>query len=198
MIQWEDAAGNLKQTYAAVKGPVEKKIDNTTKEGTNIDLPNSSLNIILPKNEDTLAYFKRYAKFYLQEDKEICWRIEGVDSISGDGIIEINAIEYYSNKDNDDLENGIVDGKVVPIVDPNPAEEMIIGSTFIKPKKAYVYSYKGESIDGSWNFDSRLPITSYINEENQTITLTWNRVCSGQFDLSFGPNTKTIIVESLF
>jgi hypothetical protein len=30
-----------------------------------MDLPNYSLSLLMPKNEDTLNYFKRYSKFYL-------------------------------------------------------------------------------------------------------------------------------------
>nr|DAP55701.1 MAG TPA: hypothetical protein [Caudoviricetes sp.] len=30
-----------------------------------MDRPNYSLNILMPKNKDTLSYFRRYTKFYL-------------------------------------------------------------------------------------------------------------------------------------
>jgi hypothetical protein len=80
-----------------------------------MDNPNYSLHILMPKNEDTLKYFKRYSKFYLQNidtTEPVCWRVEAVDSISMPGILEINAIEYYSNDWADDVENGIVDGLI--------------------------------------------------------------------------------------
>jgi hypothetical protein len=78
----------------------------------------------MPKNKDTLKKFKRYSKFYLQntaegEDK-ICWRVEAIDSFSTPGILEINAVEYYANKTNDDIDNGIIDAFVVKPIDPNP------------------------------------------------------------------------------
>ena len=34
------------------------------KHGISVDTPNYSLSILMPKNEDTLKYFKRYNKFY--------------------------------------------------------------------------------------------------------------------------------------
>jgi hypothetical protein len=47
---------------------------------------NYTITIFAPKNIDTIEYFKRYTKFYLQNlienDTPICWRVEAVDSIS--------------------------------------------------------------------------------------------------------------------
>lgn len=61
----------------------------------------------MPKNKDTLSYFKRYTKFYLDSqddgDNLICWRVEAVDSISMPGILEVNATEYYINEQEDNL-----------------------------------------------------------------------------------------------
>ena len=80
----------------------------------------------MPKNSDTLKQFKRYSKFYLNNiqdnDTKICWRVEAVDSISMPGILEINAIEYYANEIEDDIEN------------------MGVGSTFKAINKDVVYN----------------------------------------------------------
>jgi hypothetical protein len=65
-IKWEDEDG-LHSTYAAIRGPVETKIDYIQKHGVSVDNPNHSLNILMPKNKDTLEYFKRYSKFYLND-----------------------------------------------------------------------------------------------------------------------------------
>jgi hypothetical protein len=64
-IAWEDDEGNLQKTYAAVRGPVETKINFIQKHGISVDTPNHSLNIIMPRNDYTINYFKRYKKFYL-------------------------------------------------------------------------------------------------------------------------------------
>jgi hypothetical protein len=63
-INWVDN-GEKKSTYAAIRGPVETKINYIQKHEISIDNPNYSLNILMPKNEDTLRYFRRYTKFYL-------------------------------------------------------------------------------------------------------------------------------------
>jgi hypothetical protein len=110
-----DEDGEIKNTYAAIRGPVETKINFIQKHGISVDTPNHSLNILMPKNEDTVKYFKRYAKFYitsLDTADLICWRVEAVDSISMAGIIEINAVEYYANKDEDNLELGLVKSEI--------------------------------------------------------------------------------------
>ena len=124
-IKWEDENG-LHSTYAAVRGPVETKIDYIQKHGISVDNPNHSLNILMPKNKDTLEYFKRYSKFYLNDidegDEQVCWRVEAKDSISMPGVLEITAVEYYINKDEDDLENGVVGGLIIEPANPNEQE----------------------------------------------------------------------------
>ena len=202
-ISWQDETGEIYKIPVAVRGPVETKINFIQKHGISVDVPNYSLSILMPKNEKTLEYFKRYKKFYLQ-DNETCWRVEATDSISTPGILEVIAVEYYSNKDEDDLEAGIV-GKLVfeeqekaNTALGNNEEVMILGEVFIKIKKTYVYQFLGEE-EFDWFIDSSLPIEMNINKENsKEITLKWNQGYSGQFDLCYGPYKKTIVVESLF
>ena len=75
-VSWNNEEGELCKTYLAVRGPVETDINFIQKNGISVDVPNHSLNILMPKNKDTLKYFKRYAKFYLQGleegDSQIC------------------------------------------------------------------------------------------------------------------------------
>ena len=200
-ISWQDE-GQIKSTFAAVRGPVETKIDYVQKHDISIDTPNYSLSILLPKNEDTLKQFKRYSKFYLQnieEQKNVCWRVEAVDSISTPGILEIIAMEYYANEMEDDLENGIVGGLIEEVKNPNNAEveDAIIGETFIKPKVTYQYWFNG-SLLSEWGVDKKnLPLKiEHIDE--YTINLMWDSSYSGQFVLSYGDYQKTIVIESLF
>ena len=202
-IAWKDEDGNVKSTYAAVRGPVETKIEFIQKAGTSTDVPNHSLNMMIPKNKDTLAWCKRYARFLLSDGlNTVSWRIEAVDAYSMENIIQFNAIEYYINKDKDDIENQIVDGlkpeETTVFKLENSKNKKIQGEGFIKPKKTYTYTnYKS----GEWILDDKLPIKYEIN--NGDITLKWTSSYSGQFDLQFKDNrgvieTKTIIVESLF
>ena len=200
-IAWKDDDGEHK-TYAAIRGPVETKINFIQKHGISVDEPNYSLNILMPKNEETLKYFTRYSKFYLQNDpvqkNKICWRVEAVDWISMPGVLEINAVEYYSNKVEDDIENGIVGGLVVEEKNPNTEEieDTITGETFIKPKKRYRYQFTGSMIS-DWKIKTDLPLQCWEIDEH-CIELMWLKPISGQFTLSYGDFEKVIVVESLF
>lgn len=196
-IAWEDEDG-LHSTYAAVRGPVETKINFIQKHGISVDTPNHSLSILMPKNEYTLNYFKRYSKFYLQGD-DTCWRVEATDWISTPGILEVIAVEYYANETEDNTEAGIVGGLIEPIQDPNTKEaRVIIGETFIKPKKTYDFAFDG-TLAAEWYVEGKYPVI-LIPDENDPryVQLKWNSSYSGQFVLHYGNYSKTVVVESLF
>lgn len=203
-IAWEDDNG-IHETYAAMRGPVETKINYIQKHNISVDTPNHSLNMLLPATEETLSYFQRYQKFYLKNEStthKICWRVEALDWISTPGILEINAVEYYINKDEDDLEQGIVGGLIVEEENPNTEviEDVIVGETFIRPKKTYDYYFKGNISDCTWSVDNAsFPVRIKIDENDIThLVLKWDSSYSGQFELICGSYTKTIVVESLF
>ena len=202
-IAWEDENGKH-STYAAIRGPVETKINYIQKHQISIDTPNYSLNILMPKNEGTLKYFQRYSKFYLQNSEagseKVCWRVEATDWISTPGILEITAVEYYANAVEDDVENGIAGGLIVsqPNLNDAETEETIVGETFIKPKKTYEYVFNGSAYQ-EWQVDKKYPVTLVIDPmEPQHVSIKWNSSYCGQFELSYGTYTKTIVVESLF
>lgn len=208
-IEWLDDEGNKHSTMAAVRGPVETKINFIQKHQISVDQPNYSLNILMPQNEETLAYFKRYSKFYLQ-DSSICWRVEAIDWISTPGILQVVAVEYYANETEDDVEKGLVKAfvkrNVEPELDPNVD---IMGPTFIKPKIEYEYHIDTNATRGTWYLDGpKVPVhlEKVINEDNTpTVKVTWLAPYSGQFILWYGDKnghfknfSKTIVVESLF
>ena len=195
-ISWEDESGPH-TTYAAVRGPVETKINFIQKHGISIDTPNHSLSILMPKNDYTVNYFQRYKKFYLQGDSR-CWRVEATDWISTPGILEVTAVEYYANETEDDIDKGIVGGLLEVIDNPNPEDTNIAGETFIRPKKTYDYKFIGSLAD-SWRVDSKCPVELIIDQTDpRNISLIWQSSYSGQFDLYYGEYKKTIVVESLF
>ena len=192
-IKWINNKGEECITAAAIKGPSETNIVSGQTNGLELDTPNHSLNLLLPASEDVLNYFKRYNKFYLQENTSVCWRIEAIDAISTPGILEVNATEYYANEQKDNIEEGIVDIYMEKI--PMPQDSDIKGDVFIKPKKSYVYKYTGTK-EGKWSYDTRLPIESVIN--GKEITITWKTTYTGEFVLQYADCAKTIVIESLF
>ena len=197
-INWEDENGKH-STYAAIRGPVETKINYIQKHGISVDTPNYSLNILLPKTADTLSYFQRYNKFYLADDElKVCWRIEAIDWLSMPGVLEINAVEYYANEFEDNLEDGTVGTLKTEPINPNNSfiEDTIVGETFIKPKREYEYEYIGNLV-GKWSVKENYPIE--LIQDGKKVKLRWLDTYSGQFDLIYaGCFKKTIVVQSLF
>ena len=188
-IAWEDEEGKH-STYAAIRGPVETKINYIQKHQISVDTPNYSLNILMPRTEENLKYFKRYAKFYLQDEddgaEKICWRVEAIDWISTPGILEVTAVEYYVNETEDDVENGIVGGLIVKDANPNDTEteETIVGDTFIKPKKTYEYIFDGTAYQ-DWIVDKKYPVTIIEDElDPRHIWLKWESSYCGQLKLT--------------
>lgn len=197
-IKWENEEGKECMTYAAVRGPVETKINFIQKHEISVDEPNYSLNILIPKNEETLKYFKRYSKFYLN-NSNVCWRIEATDDVSVPEIIEITAVEYYSNEQEDD--NFIVGKLIVDEVDPNRMVDnaAISGETFIKPKKVYDYITVINDDAAEWKVDKKYPIElTLYDDDPKKCSVEWLKGYSGQFELSYGKYSKTIVVEALF
>ena len=193
-------------TYAAIRGPVETKINSIQKHGISIDNPNYSLNILLPRTESNLNFFRRYGKFNLASVEEgapdLCWRVEAVDWISTPGIIEIVAVEYYKNEmeDAQKLQDDAaeIQSKVLTSKEEQKGEQNIIGSNNIKPKKEY--RYEAASISKKeWSVLEGVPVKIRVDDENPRVCyITWVSGFSGQFDLYFGKNKKHITVDSLF
>ena len=197
VIAWEDENGKH-AVYAALRGPKEGTINSANAHGLSIDSPNYSLSFLIPKNEETMKYFTRYNKFYLQ-DNTTCWRIEAVDAFSTPGVLEVDAREYYANNFEDDINNGIVGGLVTEIENPNTeTQDMFIeGETFIKVKRQYTYTFNGR-LAAEWKVDKKYPVHLTIGSDPRNVTLIWDSTFSGQFELTYGNYTKTIVVESLF
>ena len=202
-LEWYDEEGHHK-TRIAVRGPVETKINYIQKHGISVDTPNHSINIYMPRTESALKYFKRYSKFYLQDGTDaykVCWRVEAMDWISTPNVLEINAVEYYANETEDDVNEGIVGAFKITPTNPNTEEieVTIVGDTFIKPKQEYIYEFNGD-IEATWEIeDKKTPVTLYFDPTNSKhIKLKWTSSYSGQFELKYGDYIKTIVVESLF
>ena len=203
-IDWVDEDGNKHSSYAAVRGPVETKINFIQKHGISVDRPNYSLHILMPRTDSIIKYFQRYSKFYLQGCKDVapkvCWRVEATDWISTPGIFELTAVEYYANKTEDDVEQGLVGTLAAEPINPNTSGQdvLIEGDTFIKPKKTYTYKFIGLKTS-SWKVQKDRPVRYSIDQDDPTIIyLMWDSSYSGEFEISYGLYKKKIVVESLF
>ena len=195
-VRWLNEDKEELGRWFAIRGPVETKVNYLQKEGISLDTPNHTLNILMTKDEETVKYFKRYAKFYVtgvdSVTDTICWRVVATDTMSMPGVIEVSAIEYYANETEDD--NGLV-GSLIAVPDVPDAASLIQGKSFIKPKMSYLYEYTGTQ-DGSWSIDSKVAVETKAS--GKVIEVTWPKTYSGEFTLSFGDSSKKIVVESLF
>lgn len=203
IIKFKNEEGKWCYTYAAIRGPVETQIESIQKNQERIDKPNLGLNILIPKNKDTVWAFERYKEFLLDGK---CWKVQANDSISMSdgkntqiGVLEINAEEDYINRDTDDVVNEMKDGLIVEPENPTP-DSGIQGETFIKPRIAETYSV--DIANGIWKIlEKDAPIILCPNG-NKTVQVTWNKSTHGQFTLVWTKDDitlqKVIVVESLF
>ena len=190
----EESGKKILTTYAAIRGPVETKINSSNAEKKILDTPNHTLSMLLPGTKEVLEHFKRYSKFYIQPlsegDSPICWRVEATDTISMPGVLEINAEEYYINDQKDSVAEGLPDTYAEPV---DPQDEDIEGDIYIKPKKQYEYNYKG-SQESEWSYsDALLPVELIPN--GKKVTLRWKAAYSGSFILQYGNCKKKIVVD---
>lgn len=185
-------------SYAYVRGPVETKINNFQKGAISLDLPNWSLEIYLPNTPEHREKFKRYTRFMFND---MAWEITVVDNISMDGVLQLIALENYTNFITDDKENNIADAfEILPVVETTSIDEEIIqGKTFIKPQ--FAQTYTATIPGGSWKIkENNRPVS--LTESDNELTLKWTAMVSGQFTLVYSVDgidyEKTIIAESLF
>lgn len=196
-LKFKDKEGTWLSTWAAIRGPVETQIDSIQKNQVRVDRPNLSLNILLPRNPQTLFAFDRYKEFLFAGR---CWQVKAPDSISMQNVIEVAAEEYYTDKDADDIENEMKNGLIVEPFDPTPEVlSHIHGEGFIKPKIAEIYSVDEEG--GTWRVKDCVPVEIEVIDE-KSIKLTWVKATHGQFELQWLKDgevrERTIVVESLF
>lgn len=195
-LKFKDKEGNWCSTWAAIRGPVETQINSIQKNQIRLDVPNLSLNILMPRNEKTLQAFDRYKEFLFAGK---CWRVEAPDSISMKNIIEVNAEEDYINNDTDDVLNEMKNGLIIEPIESN-TESDIIGESFIKPKTTVEYISPEQG--GIWCIKEKEVPVKIMPATNRSIKLIWEKVVSGKFTLQWHKDDKlaikTIVVESLF
>lgn len=182
-------------SYAYVRGPVETKINNFQKKSISLDLPNWSLEIYLPNTPEHREKFKRYTRFMFND---MAWEITVVDNISIDGVLQLIALENYTNFITDNKEENIADTfEILPIVEETT--EVIEGNTFIKPQ--FAQTYTATISGGSWSIkEVNCPVS--LQQSVDKVILTWTAMVSGQCTLVYSVDgieyEKTIIAESLF
>lgn len=202
-ISWKDEDGEH-SSYVVVTGPNERSISSSTQHGIQIDKPNATIEIMMPKNDETMKFFTRYARFYIKDENQyapkVCWEVAGVNWMNPPGILTVYAKEDYQNKTEDDIENGVVGGLVVkPELNTELTDTRIKGESFIRPKKTYQFEYTGTR-ESNWEFNRKdLPLKYKVDKNNpKIISIYWDSNYTGEFKISYAGYEKTVVVESLF
>lgn len=180
--------------WAAIRGPVETKLNTIQKAGIVADIPNLTLNIYLPKTEQTTRMFDRYFTFKFENRY---WRVTAPDSISTPGILEIAALEDYECH----YEDIALEQKP-----SEPSAEIYIkGNTIVKPLESSNYQIDNLIEGQEWqvvlpsnNKDIEDILEWQLGDDGKTITITWIDMISGSYIVRYGNLEKTVIVESLF
>ena len=97
-LRWKDEYNVYHSVKTSVRGPVETKIVSEMKSGLSFDSPNYTLYCIIPQNEETMK-IKRYTKVSIDEK---IWQVTVADAISEPGVIELQLLEHFKNRIEDE------------------------------------------------------------------------------------------------
>lgn len=115
------------KTWAYVRGPVETTTKWEQKSGLSFSDLNYTMNIYIPKNEQTLKFIERHKVLKFDGHN---WKITAVDKYSQEGVIEVILNEHFDNSMEDasiapeiiepDIENPYINGpQIVQVFDEN-------------------------------------------------------------------------------
>ena len=182
--------------WAAIRGPVETKLNTIQKAGIVANVPNLTLDIYMADTERNRRTFERYKRF---EYDGRYWQVQAPDFISTPGVFEIQAEEDYECH-NDEM---FLRADEFEELVPDDVNE-IIGDRQIKPLEPHLYSYKFKEPLAEWyvtlpaeknkEIDDVLDYKIFGNK----MRVTWTAMRGGQFILHYGDTERTITVESLF
>lgn len=184
---------NGSQYWIYVKGPSEKKIAWSQGGGNFVNQLNNSLVIYISKTEETLDYFKRFNKVYINNKP---WEVQVVDDISATGIIEVALKETHMNTAEDNLALAVEKSKNIIQFDTNTnqEEQHIAGLNKVYPYETYSYTLNNYSGKGSWIIKntSRDNMIKIISNTDYTIDLEIITGRSGNFTLAYMDEDREI------
>ena len=165
-----DINSNKYKVY--VRGPVETKINWKQKSDLVWNDLNYTLVLMVTKNEETLAFFERFAKIKLDGQT---WEVQAVNRVDADGIIEVMLKEDFNNTIEEQ-------GQILEAIEPENEQTIIQGNTNVKPYGTYTYSINGYN-GGIWEVNSTK--VSIINQTDTKVEVYIETGRSGEFILSY-------------
>lgn len=181
--------------WAAIRGPVETKINTIQKAGLVADVPNLTLDIYMADTEQNRRTFERYKRF---EFDGRYWKVQAPDYISTSGIYEIQVEEDYECHEDEMFITVAEQTKPVP----DDVDE-ILGDTSIKPTEEHWYYMKLNSAN-EWSIELPASKNKEVDDVleykviGSRLKVKWTDMRSGSFIIHNGDYEKTVLVESLF
>lgn len=180
---------NDKQYYFYLRGPSESDIDWLTDNHFNANDLNYSLVMYVPKDENTLSFFHRFALVTIDGNR---WQVEAANPYGGDGIIIVHLSEYFNNKYEDKKKE---EEKPSDTLIEEPGYPRIIGDSKIRPYD--IKSYRIENANGGvWSIENpadKKTQARIISITGDTVTIEVITGKKGAFNLIY----KTIDDESI-
>ena len=102
-ITWRDEDDNVHSSWAALRGPTEKKKKTEARKHILFDQGNEKVALWLPDTPETKS-LRRYKHIMVKGET---WEIASVDYLTTPGILELNLVEAQDNRDLDNTSLGI-------------------------------------------------------------------------------------------
>lgn len=171
-----------------VRGPVETKIPWNQKKGIVWNDINYTLNVLITKNKETLDFFHRFTKVKIADKT---WEVQVVDSLDGDGIIELALKEDFTNEFGPDLEAAM---PKVEIDRTEKGQPHILGDAIVYPFDEKTYYIK-DAEDGEWIINNEKAI-KVIDSDSTFISLEIKSK-PGEFDLIYKRENEDDIIKNI-
>jgi hypothetical protein len=109
IVTWRNNETGISYTSrAAVKGPEETALKTIYKKGITVNEGNLTLSFALPNDIEGISFLKRYSEVFVDGEK---WSVVAMDRFTSKDLVTFDVVETAINRDADDLENSIPNGK---------------------------------------------------------------------------------------
>ena len=165
--------GHIYKVY--FRGPVETQINWRQKSDIAFNDLNYTAIIYITKNEETLDYFHRFKEIKI-DDK--LWETQVVNPESGDGVLEVNLKETFTNSIAEQIQKEEESQEPLP-----PVISSIVGELEIYPGDIKSYTFDSPVEDGIWAVNNSKVRIIKQTKDSATIEVVTSK--SGNFKLSY-------------
>lgn len=129
---------NGSKYWISIKGPSEGSIDWEQKSNNYFNKLNHTIQMFITQNKETMDYFHRFNKIMINSEP---WEVQGVDSISMPGILEVHLKETYNNTPETDIDAAV--HAAIDVIEIDEKDETYIhGPNEVYPYEVHEYQLK--------------------------------------------------------